>query len=242
MALGMDMPRRFTTMRGDDGETRAIVIRPGLDTAGVRALLGQLTAVEWADLQHAYGPAVDVPAQLVAVLVGDGATREEAWWNLWGNVHHQGTIYEATVPAVQVLLGVAAWREHPDRAQALLLLREVGAAPGVHVWRYDEAGDVVSSEDEQQRLYPELRSILATGAAPLLDGWRSEPPDLQRALLWLLSVFPDLRADHEDLVGELLPEQHRRAWDVETAGSARSQEEADAVFALEHWVHDGAEG
>ena len=83
--------------------------------------------------------------------------------------------------------------------------------------------------------------MLTAGTAPMLDGWRSEPPDVQRALLWLLSVLPDLRTDHEDLVDETLPEQHRRGWELEIADAVDSQEEADAVFALEDWVHSGTD-
>jgi hypothetical protein len=203
----MDLPSEFTTRRGD-ARTRRIVPRPDLGGAG--ELLRRVSAVAWGDLQHAYGPAGDVAAQLAAVIAGDDETRDEAWWNLWGNIHHQGTIYEATVPAVPILLGLAAWREHPDRAQAVLMLREIAAAPGGSV-----------------------------DAAPLLAGWRSEPPDVQRALLWLLSADPRLRADRQDLVDAVLPERHRAAWELEIADAADSEEEADAVLELEDWVHSG---
>jgi hypothetical protein len=210
----MHVPPEFTTRRGQAGATRPIVVRPNLD--GAETWLGAVSAVDWSAVHHAYGPASDVPGQLAAVIVGDDETRDEAWWNLWGNIHHQGTIYEATAPAVPILLGLAAWREHPDRAQALLMLREIAAAPG------------------------ELRRVVAAGAAPILDGWRTEPANVQRALLWLLSVDAGLRAEREDLVAAVLPERHRRAWELEIAGSADSEEEEDAVVALEDWVHSGA--
>lgn len=238
----MDMPSAFKTMRGEEGAEHRIVPRQNLDDAAVAALLGQLSSVRWSDVYHAYGPADDVPGQLAAVIVGDDETREEAWWNLWGNIHHQGTIYEATVPAVPILLGLATWPDHPDRVQALLMLREVGAAEGVYVGRYGADDELVSDEDEQQRLYPELRSMLAAGLAPILSGWRNEPPDVQRALIWLLSVGGELRGQHQDLVDEVLPEEHRQAWELEIADAVDSQEEADAVFALEDWVHNGADG
>lgn len=222
-------------MRGEEGATHPIVVRPSLDIGRAETLLDQVAAVAWDELYHAYGPASDVPGQIAAVLVGDDETRAEAWWNLWGNIHHQGTIYEATVPAVPILLGIAGWSDHPDRAEALMMLREIGAACGAHVWRYGAHGDPVSDEDEQRRLHPELRNRLVAGAASMLDSWRSEPPDVRRALLWLLSVHTDLRAEHQDLVDEVLPAVHRRAWELELAGSMDS----DAVFALEEWVRRG---
>ena len=211
------VPSEFTTRRGEAGATRPIVVRPDLDHAAIEELLGRVSEGEWGAVHHAYGPATDVPGQFAAVIVGDDETRDDAWWDLWGNIHHQGTIYEATAPAVPILLALAAWREHPDRAQALLMLREIAAAPG------------------------ELRSAVAAGAAPILDGWRSEPPDVQRALLWLLSVDADPRGERQDLIDAVLPDRHRPAWDLGIAGCADSEDEEDAVVALEDWVHSGTD-
>ncbi|HEV3001412.1 MAG TPA: hypothetical protein VGW75_11785 [Solirubrobacteraceae bacterium] len=235
----MELPRRFETTYRGAPEQRPIVVRPGVDPAAVDPLLERLQAVDWAELYHAYGPATDVPGQLAAVIVGDDQTRAEAWANLWGNIHHQGTIYEATVPAVPIVLDVAGWREHPDRVEALWMLREIGDAEGVSVWRYDSRGEIVADEDAQERLYPELRSELTAGSARLLERWRSEPDDVQRALLWLLSVLPDLRAQHGDLIREILPERHRRAWELVIA--AEWDEDEDAVEALEEWAQSGSD-
>jgi hypothetical protein len=81
--------------------------------------------------------------------------------------------------------------------------------------------------------------VVAAGAAPILDGWRTEAPDVQQALLCLLSVEP-ARAERADLVDAVLPDRNRPAWEREIAGSADSEEEEDAVVALEDWVHSGA--
>jgi hypothetical protein len=231
----------FNTMRGSGGQTRAIVFRRGLDADEATLLLDAVADVRWDDLYHAYGPATDVPMQLRAVIVGDEGTREEAWWNLFGNIHHQGTIYEATVAAVPTLLGLANWVEYPDRALALMMLREIAAADGVHVWRYGSNDELVTLVDEQRRIYPLLRGGLCDGAMGLLDEWRGEEPPIKRSLLWLLSALPELRERYAALVADVLPAKHRHAWDVEIAGSASSQEDADAVFALEDWVHTGVE-
>ena len=84
--------------------------------------------------------------QLAAVAVGDDATRTSAWWNLWGNIHHQGTIYGAAVPAVPILGCLSSWRPYPDRAEAIQLLREIAAAPGVVVWHYGKDNAIVHDE------------------------------------------------------------------------------------------------
>ncbi len=235
------MNDEFKTMRGRGGQTRAIVFRAGLDADEASWLLDAVAAVRWSDLYHAYGPAADVPMQLRAVIVGDEGTREEAWWNLFGTIHHQGTIYEATVPAVPILVGLAGWAEYPDRALALMMLREIAAADGVHVWRFGANDELVTLVDEQRHMYTLLRTALSDGAMRLLDEWRDEEPAIRRALLWLLSAMPELRERHAALVAEVLPAKHRRAWELETSRSAESQEDADAVFAMEDWVHTGIE-
>ena len=62
---------------------------------------------------------------------------------------------------------------------------------------------------------------------------------MQRALLWLLSDDAGLRAERPDLVAAVLPERHRPAWELEIAGSADSEEQEDAVVALEDWIQGG---
>jgi hypothetical protein len=215
--MAMRIPDTFITIRNGSDEERRLVVREGFDREAAAALLDRVDAVDWTSVSHAYGAADDVPGQLTAVVAGDDTTRNEAWWNLWGNIHHQGTIYEATAPAVPILLGIAAWREHPDRGQALLMLRYVAGA--------DEAD-------------ADLRAAIESGTEPLLAAWRSEPESVRRPLLWLLPVLPDLRDRHPGLIAETLPDEHRHAWEIELAGASDdwSWDDSDAVNALEEWV------
>lgn len=145
------------------------------------------------------------------------------------------------MPAVPVLLAIAGWRQHPDREQAISMLREAAATEDIRAWRYDGAGAIVSDPQAQRRLYAALHVMVNAGAESLLRRWRAEPAVVQRALLWLLSVLPLLRSEHEALVAEVLPSRHRPAWEIETARAAHSQDDADAVFALEDWIHAGGE-
>nr|BFE61152.1 hypothetical protein GCM10020063_056780 [Dactylosporangium thailandense] len=65
-------------------------------------MLTELDAVAWPELTHAYGEADDVPDLLRRLAAGD----EEALHALYGNIWHQGTVYEATAPAVPFLIEV----------------------------------------------------------------------------------------------------------------------------------------
>jgi hypothetical protein len=55
----------------------------------------------WADLQHAYGSASDVPGllrQLAELPASNG--RDEPWFSLWSALAHQGDVYPASFAAV----------------------------------------------------------------------------------------------------------------------------------------------
>ncbi|MFE9939145.1 hypothetical protein [Streptomyces hirsutus] len=58
-----------------------------------------LANTDWGALEHAYGTAEDTPAQLVALFADDQPTRSQALDHLHHVVHHQNTLYAATVPA-----------------------------------------------------------------------------------------------------------------------------------------------
>jgi hypothetical protein len=63
-------------------------------------MIDDLDAVDWSRLEHAYGSAEDVPGLLRDLAGGD----REALSTLYGNIWHQGTIYEATGHAVPFLV------------------------------------------------------------------------------------------------------------------------------------------
>jgi hypothetical protein len=60
-----------------------------------------LESSRWAELQHAYGAASNIPAliQQLAALP-DSADNKEPWFTLWSSLAHQGDIYSATFAAV----------------------------------------------------------------------------------------------------------------------------------------------
>ena len=85
-------------------------------------MLERLHTVDWNALTHAYGPADDVPELLRALAAADRQARKDAYWELYGNIFHQGTRYPATAPAVPFLLELLADPATPDRPELLLLL------------------------------------------------------------------------------------------------------------------------
>ncbi|MFE0627568.1 hypothetical protein ACFW3D_11385 [Streptomyces sp. NPDC058864] len=84
-----------------------------------------LDSVAWADLDHAYGPAGDVPDLLRALASPDQEAADEAAQELWSSIVHQGSVYRATLPAVPFLarLTTAGVR----RAELLCMVGAVAA-------------------------------------------------------------------------------------------------------------------
>jgi hypothetical protein len=86
----------------------------------------EIDAVPWANLHHAYGPATDVPDLLKALMTPEAASSElreaakrnkrsvfdEVTWVLWGNVYHQGSVWQVTATTVPFLAAIL--RDGPD--------------------------------------------------------------------------------------------------------------------------------
>jgi len=85
-------------------------------------VLEGLSVVAWAELEHAYGSAADVPDLIRALRAADPAVRKKARWRLYGNIFHQGTRYEASAYAVPFLIELLADPATPGRSEILGLL------------------------------------------------------------------------------------------------------------------------
>ena len=194
------MLTHFVSQRRGDGRAISFVARPGLSAAALGELAAALESIPWNQLHHAYGPAGEVPALLYAVSLGTDPVRKEAWSELSGTVHHQGTVYEATPACVPFFAHIAADPEHPDRVHALAFLREIAVGSGTSA--------------------PQTRSAVERHLASLLRGRQQQPELVQRALLLLIGAFPDRLGDCPELI-EQLPAHLQTAWD-ELAGAGGS--------------------
>jgi hypothetical protein len=75
-------------------------------------MLEGLDAVAWADLSHAYGPAVDTPDLLRQAASHDQDLVDAAISDLYGSIFHQGTVYPASAAAVPFLVELAYGAAH----------------------------------------------------------------------------------------------------------------------------------
>ncbi|MFF0156785.1 HEAT repeat domain-containing protein [Streptomyces sp. NPDC005263] len=82
--------------------------------------------VDWAALRHAYGSAEDVPGLLRGLASPDRTEREGALDRMYGALHHQGTVYDATLACVPFLLTLAGSEAVPEREGIVELLVSIG--------------------------------------------------------------------------------------------------------------------
>ncbi|MFJ2094159.1 hypothetical protein ACIOEW_33615 [Streptomyces sp. NPDC087901] len=137
--------------------------------------------IDWAALEHAYGPADDVPALLRAAGSMDARIRGEAVDELYTSLCHQGSVYSATAPAVHFVARLAL--DGPGDRQPLL-------------WLLHGAADGAGREREQ------ARRAVATALPALLGLAADRDPDVRRTMVWIvaaceeasLPLLPMLRA------------------------------------------------
>ncbi|MFF0476384.1 hypothetical protein [Streptomyces sp. NPDC004284] len=95
-----------------------------------------MEGIDWASLEHAYGPADDVPGWLRDMVSPDPDVREEAFGNFYGAVLHQGSVHSSTVASLPFLFATADDPATPDRGEVVALVlsigREVIGAEEVH--------------------------------------------------------------------------------------------------------------
>ncbi len=89
-----------------------------MDIERVRSLCAR---TDWGSLQHAYGFATDIPWLLEELAMGGPATRKRVFWELWGNVFHQGTRYSASPAALSVIVEMATDPSCPVSSELLNL-------------------------------------------------------------------------------------------------------------------------
>jgi hypothetical protein len=125
--------------------------------------LDELDQVPWSTLEHAYGPATDVPALIRDLSSAHKEKREKAIYELHGNIWHQGTVYEATAYAVPFLVGLLFTNKPENRVDILLLLAEIADGKSY----IDVHGS--SEPNKEARLIREMEWVHAARSAVLAE-------------------------------------------------------------------------
>ncbi|MGW5669394.1 hypothetical protein [Micromonospora sp. NPDC003776] len=155
-----------------------------------------LDEIDWSTLTHAYGSAEDVPDLLRALASPDEQVRADAQYELYGNIYHQGTRFEATAYAVPYLLHLVGDPLTRDRADLIMLLASLATGDvytevvaGFPVRRLRES--VAGFGEVQARRVGALRQQWLGG---FVNGRPTSPRPWSRDEGALLDVWYGLRA------------------------------------------------
>lgn len=124
-------------------------------------MLAGLEDIDWASLGHAYGSAEGVPNLLRALASPNAEEQQEAIFELFGNIWHQGTVYEATAPAVPFLIELAGCPQVEDRGEILWLLASIARGNSyLDVHQFMDGMQTESAKpDFHEQLTKELRWV-----------------------------------------------------------------------------------
>ena len=191
------------------------------DRPGEMVVLHGVDDVDWQALEHAYGPAIDVPRMLRALAANDDRWGD-AHAELVGAVFHQGNLYSSSAPAVSALAELAASpRLAPERRLDLLYTLFLAGSASARADAYGHRPDqhafdvqtaVMGEVDHVMPLWPSLSSaerrvmvlLAALAGRTVPDTDLSDPASrLARAMMRdeqdAEAVLRDLATRNEDL-------------------------------------------
>lgn len=160
-------------------------------------MLEGLDKISWGSLSHAYGPAADVPETLRALAsgrMGAGEAVEEFWGNIW----HQGTVYEATAHTVPFLLELLQSSAIEGREWLLLLLASLASGSSyrdVHGNRLLPEEPEAFEKGRQRELVwvEEAHRAVGEGVTLYLSLLESREANVRTTAAHVLSCFPERR-------------------------------------------------
>lgn len=133
--------------------------------------------VDWASMEHAYGPADDVPELLRGLASDDPAEREAALDGMYGAVHHQGDVYACTLACIPFLFELAVDPGVQDRGSVVELLTSIGG------FDLDEDDEAEFDEDEIEGAanYAMAAAAVTAGAGVFFELIADEDPGVRLA-------------------------------------------------------------
>src|SRR5687768_2453350 len=139
-------------------------------------MLEGLDRINWKELEHAYGPAEDVPDMIRALASDSGQEREGARIHLWCHIIHQGTVYSATahaVPFLVELLAAPAVTEKPRLLELVTALACGSSYLDAHQSLFEDIPafqEKMRQPEWDEQLQKEVGWVTAARQA-VADGW-----------------------------------------------------------------------
>jgi hypothetical protein len=167
-------------------------------------MLEGLDAIDWSELTHAYGSAQDVPGLLRDL--ADGS--QEAISIFYGNIWHQGTVYEATAPTVPFLLEILADPGCACRCGILALLGQLAtgssylaAHQDLEWYRNERNTDEFRGQVQREHQWVrDARAAVVAGTPVYLRLVEDPAPDVRATAPTVLAVCAERVAEIEPVL------------------------------------------
>ena len=207
--------------------------------------LDQLDAIPWSQISHAHGPASDVPNQIRALASPDAADRNAAFGELFGNIWHQGTVYEASIHALPFLIELLRNEVVPEPDRASLAMLVACIITGRGYWEVHQSitltnpftkrtasnpKDLSEKIAKERQVVAEIRHRGTDAVELLLPYLQSSHADIRRTVAESFAFYP---ARSEQLAPEL-----RAALEIETDEDVRAAMVA-SIERLSHYSEPG---
>ncbi|WP_438030074.1 hypothetical protein [Sorangium sp. So ce233] len=151
-------------------------------------MLDGLDEIDWSALEHAYGPAEDVPRDLRGLLAEKAGERNKAWNRLVNNLNHEDTPEPAAIEAVPFLIELAGSPSVQDRARLLVLLADL-ASGGEHSGYLTDGYPVLTPESDDP--LDELHARVAEGRGVVVALLDDKAAAVRAAAALVLGFLPE---------------------------------------------------
>jgi len=159
----------------------------------------RLDAFSWESVRHAYGLATDVPGLIRALQSADANVRSEALHELYGNIWHQGTVYDATAHVVPFLIELSVDETQPERREILRLLSFLASGSSyrdqhAHMKLLDHLKQRPDWESELEKERGWVRAAtqaVAVGIPHYFDLLKNPDPRIREAATHLLGTLAE---------------------------------------------------
>ena len=167
-------------------------------------MLESLDAVNWSHLEHAYGPADDVPDLIRALTSPLYETRRRTFRTLYSNIYHQGTVYEATAYAVPFLIELLEGSGIRCKAEILVLLAHLARGYS-YIEQHQDLEFTFTKEERSSPAFAErlrkeqtwvknAHEAVGKGFPLYLDLLRYADPMIRMSAAYILSCFQEYTA------------------------------------------------
>ena len=184
-------------------------------------MLEGLDEINWSQLHHAYGEASDVPILIHQLLSSDKVVVDKAIYELFGNIWHQGTIYEASSYAVPFLYKLLKLSETPNKLMVAFLLASL-ATGKCHLhdelnekdamqWQkvYEKHGTTLEAEIVEQRKHEQnVRRAIEKDFSLLYPYLFCEESEIRNETAKAFGEYPQFKSETLPLLEKALASEN----------------------------------